>query len=197
YLQPILDLYWTLTNTKFSGNSRIRVSTTENGYSTSIVALTVFCIESLINNLKYFSGSNQTNTLRFFSDEFPAEVDLIEKLNELFTVRNVIAHNHIWRIRYRVNNPYIETDITKELLDGYGNANFRNIVDFNNNVTRRLRIRIIPTRIGENDAKKELIVLNDFSNFLDRQGKPLISNWHFRFPKKLMTLKQIVRLIER
>ena len=195
YIQPILDLYWKLINMQFSGSSKIRVSINENGYSVSIIALTAFCIESYINNLKYFAGSNISNTLRFFSTKFPNERDLIEMLNELFTVRNVIAHNHIWKIKYRLNSLYIETDITKELLNGYGNNNFRNVVDLANKVTRKLRMRIIPTRIGKDDAKKALIVLNEFSNFLDRQKRPLISNWHFKFPEKLMTLHEIVKFI--
>ena len=100
YIQPILELYWKLSHTTYSRSSRIRVSSDENGYSVSIVSLTAFCIESLLNNLRYHKEcSGEKFVLNFFEKYYPKYTDLAENLNELFVLRNIIAHNHIWKIK--------------------------------------------------------------------------------------------------
>ncbi len=196
YIQPILDLYWKLSNEKFSGNSKIRVSSNENGYSVSIVALTVFCIESLLNNLKYHKKCSDWNVLTFFRREYPQYVDLAENLNELFTLRNVVAHNYIWKIKYEFDDNYNEINIRKQLQDGYGNLAFNNVIDEVNKVTQKLRLRIIPTRIGIKEAKQALLILKEFSDFLDKEEFYYISNPHFKYIRKIRSFEEIINIIK-
>lgn len=196
YIQPILDLYWKLSHEKFSGKSLIRVSSTENGYSVSIVALTTFCIESLLNNLKFHKNCSDRYVLNFFRRVYPSYVDLAENLNELFTLRNVIAHNHIWKINYNFDNNYNEVNIKKELQNGYGNQAFNDTIDEINKVTKKLRLRIIPTRIGIKEAKQALLILKEFSDFLDKERFYYISNSHFRYIRKIRSFNEIINIIK-
>jgi len=195
YIQPILDLYWKLSHTKFSGNSKIRVSSNENGYSASIVSLTAFCIESLLNNLKYHKKAHDRFVLEFFKREYSSYSDLAENLNELFTLRNVIAHNHIWKMEYDFDDNYTEVNIEKELQNGYGNQAFHNTIDSNNKVTKKLRLRIIPTRVGLKEAKQSILILKQFSDFLDEQKLRYISNPHFKYIKKMRSFEEIINII--
>lgn len=195
YIQPILDLYWKLSHKKFSGNSKIRVSSTENGYSASIVSLTAFCIESLLNNLKYRKNANDRFVLEFFRREYASYSDLAENLNELFTLRNLVAHNHIWKIGYDFDDNYNEINIVKQLQNGYGNQAFHNTIDSTNKVTNKLRLRIIPTRVGLKEAKQSLLILKQFSDFLDEQNLRYISNLHFKYYKKLRNFEEIIGLL--
>ncbi len=196
YVQPILDLYWKLSHEKFSGNSRIRVSSVENGYSVSIVSLISFCIESFLNNLKYHKKCSDRIALNFFRREYDQYIDLAEDLNELFTLRNVIAHNYIWEINYNFDNQYNETNIKKELQDGYGNQAFDNTIDGINKVTKKLSFRIIPTRIGSKESKKALLILKRFSDFLDKEKFYYISNHHFKYIRKTISFEEIIKIIK-
>ncbi len=197
YIQPILDLYWKLSHAKLMGNSKIRVSPLENGYSVSIVALTAFCIESFLNNLKYRKKQTDYRALNFFKREYEDYAELCEKLNELFTLRNVIAHNYIWEIHWELDDDFNEQNIEKELMNGYGNRAFRDTIDRDRKVTKLLRLRIIPTRIGQKEAKQALSILSEFSKFLDNQGLPFISNQFFEFTKKTMKFYEIIELIKK
>lgn len=197
YIQPILDLYSKISKEKFDRKSIIRTSFMENGYSVSVVALTAFCIESFTNKLKYHKKRDTDSTLDFLKKEYPQYKELYENLNELITLRNAIAHNHIWKISYRIDELYNEKDIEKTLLDGYGKGAFNEVVDKKEKVTKKLRLRIIPTRIGVPEAKAAISILHQFSNFLDKEGFKLISNWYFEYDGDNKKLKEIVEIIKR
>lgn len=195
YIQPILDLYSKLDTMTFSGSSKIRLSSNENGYSVSIVSLIVFCIESLINNLRYHQSSNATHNLDFLLATYPKYKKLFNKINELITVRNAIAHNHIWVIEYETDENHNELNIEKTRLDGYGQGAFHHVVNFEKKETKILKMRIIPTRIGKLEAKQSLLILGEFSDFLDSVGFRYISNSSFKFNSKNLSLKKVISKI--
>ena len=196
YLQPIFDLYKKLSNIKFSGNSKIRVSSIENGYSVSIVVLIVLCIESLLNNIKYHNDASDRISLNFFKRKYRSYNDLIGNLEDLFILRNIIAHNYIWKIKYNFDNEYNEINIRKSLQEEYGDNNFNNKIDFKNKVTNKLRLRIIPTRIGLKETKQALLILKEFSDFLDDKKYNYLSNSPFRYGNKMTTLGEFMEKIK-
>ncbi|GAI62151.1 unnamed protein product, partial [marine sediment metagenome] len=40
-------------------------------------------------------------------------------LNEIYILRDLIVHNHIWKITYEFDDDYNETKIYQKLLEGY------------------------------------------------------------------------------
>ena len=190
-LQPIIDLTYTLSKMEFSGDSLIKVSSNENGYSSNIVIGTVLCMESLLNNLKYRNSHSDRSVLNFFKNKYPLDTDLYEDLEELFTLRDAITHNHIWKMSFRYDENYNEIDIQKELLSDYGNQRFFRIVDMVQRETKKLGLRIIPIRVGCKEVKIAFNVLKKFSDFLDNQKLPFISNEPYNFGEEMLSLDEI------
>ena len=58
FLEPILSLWKKLNETNFTGDSDIRKSMNENGYSCSIISLCIFCMESFITRMRYIDRDN-------------------------------------------------------------------------------------------------------------------------------------------
>jgi hypothetical protein len=191
-----MDLYFKLSKMTFSGNSVVRLSSNENGYAVSIVALVVFCIESLVNKLKYHKKLDVKNNLDFLEENYGTFSPLWKKLNEFMTLRNAIAHNHIWKIEYETDEKWNELNVEKELLDGYGRGAFSSVVDMSSKTTKLLKLRIIPTRIGKAEAQQAIVLLDEFSDFLDKINFSLISHEHFEFEGKVLTLKEISEVIK-
>jgi len=198
YLEPILDLTWKLIKIKSVGKSKVKIASRENSYASLIIVGIVSLIESLSNNLKYrkrATSRSDRRILNFLRNNYEIESDFLEDLNELFTVRNAIIHNHIWKIDYEYDDNYNEINIEKELLDGYGDTAYRQIVDSEAKVTSKLRLRIIPTRVSKREVKVAFNILKKFSEFLDNQQLPFISNDEYCFPKKQRKFEDVVSII--
>ena len=169
FLEPILSLWEKLDETNFTGNSEIRKSMNENGYSCSIISLCVFCIESFITRMRYVDNadlSERKDALKYFRSKFLDEGIFNEKITELFVLRNLIAHNHLWGINYDFDNNYNEININRNIFDGWGNNDFNNNIVLEDCKTKRLKLEIIPTKIGKEDVKKVLKTLKEFLDFI-------------------------------
>lgn len=92
------------------------------------------------------------------------------KLEELFVVRDVIAHNHVWEARFLRNDDAGMTLIVAELLKGYGDNKFNRVLDPTNRKTRLLGINLFPTRICHDDAVLVLKNAVEFLLFLEDEG---------------------------
>src|SRR6266436_4041057 len=94
-LQPIVDLFHRMAQSEPRGPSEVQASRAENGYAASIVVLTVLVIESVCNRVRYVSGNTTclgaVHTLRGLNAG-----ELADDVEELFVLRDVIAHNHLW-----------------------------------------------------------------------------------------------------
>lgn len=169
FLEPILLLWRKLNESNFSGYSEIRKSMNENGYSCSIISLCVFCIESFITRMRYIDDANlseRKDALKYFRSKFPSEGIFNEDLTELFVLRNLIAHNHLWKINYDFDANYNEINISRNTYEGWGNNDFNNNIILDDCQTKRLKLEIIPTKIGKEDVKKVLITLKEFLDFI-------------------------------
>ena len=142
YIEPIINLYSLLDEQDFKRFSRTKVSLKENGYSISIIVLSVLLVESMINRIKYLEKKNKIENIKFF-DEFCNDSKLVSNLIEIYVVRDVIAHNHLWSVSYEFDEKYTEKNIYQKLLDGYGNKRdkrsdwkYTNYVNIKNKVTK-------------------------------------------------------------
>jgi len=194
YIQPIVDLYSTLINERVNRKSRIRVSMSENGYSVSIIALCILCVESAINRIKYLENDTERNNLTYFETKFKNQ-QLSEKLGELYVIRDLIVHNHIWEISYDYDEDYNEENIFPRLLEGYGDSKFREHVDITTMRTKTLKLNINPIKIGKGDVITVLRVLKEVFEFIESQNKNYfpLSYQSFKFEGKYLKFYEIVR----
>jgi len=94
-LQPIVDLFDLMEQKAPKGPNEVQASTVENGYGAAIAVLTVLVIESVCNRVRYVRGDaarkGAVHPLRGLKAG-----GLADDVDELFVLRDVIAHNHLW-----------------------------------------------------------------------------------------------------
>jgi hypothetical protein len=158
WLHPIVKLVETLESFNPKGPNEVQASTFENGYSAAIVTLTVFLVESILNRTRYVmgvappSGGRQT-ALNFFRTQFPTS-SLVDNLEELFVVRDMIAHNHLWEAQIEWGDEGLKF-ASEPMHPGrplYGDPKFDKVFDKDTRKTCLLGINLFPTKICREDA---------------------------------------------
>ncbi len=151
-LQPIADLCDQMLRLNSGEPNEVQTSPRENGYAISIIALTAFLLEGACGRVRYVSRSKQqrcsaADTFRHFGAN-----DLADRIEEIFVVRDAIAHGHLWtaKISWAENNLQFTQQPVK--LPGYGDDKFKRSVDLNSRTTRRLKLDVFPTRIHRRTA---------------------------------------------
>lgn len=196
FIEPILALYLKLKTFKFSGKSKTQVSSRENGYAVSIIVLSILLVESVLNRVRYLKKSKQNNLI-FFSSKFN-NPQLATKLYELYILRDLIVHNHIWRISYEFDNDFNEVRIYQKLLDGYGDKKpdkkYVNYVNKRQKRTKKLKLNINPIKVNTLDVIKVFKVLKELFEFLEMKNRAYfpLSNFHFKYNNKFLTFYEIM-----
>ncbi len=173
-----------------------QVSSWEQWYGGAGVALTVSAIEANRNRFFYMKLKDKTPSRDVCQDivgvlshlnEFPANT-LVALISEVFTVRNVILHSHIYEIDAEFTLADWEMiDLKRTKLAGYGNSKFENLVDSNSLKTKLLGMNVLPARIGFEELFTALLVfdlivgiiqkIHGKGYFLYRIHQELDSNW--------------------
>jgi hypothetical protein len=171
YLYPITSLLQELNSLGRKGPNEVQASPLENGYSAAVIVLVVLLIESAINRSQYVRGEYPVKKpLAFVADVYP-DSGLLEELRELFVVRDVIAHNHVWDTRFQWDTEKGMRLISARLTEGYGDRKFRHVLDGTGRRTRLLCINLFPTRICYKDVKTVLKVAVEFLLFLENKDR--------------------------
>ena len=208
YIKPIIDLYTKLDEQKFEKFSRTKVSLNENGYSTSTIVLSILMVESIINRVKYLEKKNKIENVKFFSD-FCKDSKLVSHLTELYVIRDIIVHNHLWSVSYEFDEKYNEKKIYQKLLEGYGSKRgkrsdwkYKNYVDIKNKVTKNLKLNIVPMNIGKEDVIKIFKVLKNLLKYLEEKELSKtnkiyfpITGFHYKFKNEDLDFFQILEKI--
>ncbi|HEU5248214.1 MAG TPA: hypothetical protein VFU09_14085 [Candidatus Udaeobacter sp.] len=164
FMQPIADLCDGMLRLPCGEPNEVQAAGPENGYARSIIALTAFLFEGACGRARYFSDLDQAKRwsaaeiLRAFGENA-----LADKIEEIFVVRDAIAHAHLWtgKVAWTPNNlKFAEHPV--QLL-GYGDGKFRRIVDLNSRTTRKLKLDVFPARIHRGTA---IIVLKECAKAL-------------------------------
>jgi len=142
--------------------NEVQASPFENEYSLAIITLTVLMVESAISRTQYMMKiSPPQKALEFIMQEFPN--DLFQKVEELFVIRDTIAHNHVWEANiYWDENAKLKL-VDAQLVKGYGDKKFGKAVDNITRKTKLLRLNVFPNRICRSDA---ITVLKNAVDFL-------------------------------
>lgn len=154
-IQPIAELYTAMLRCGSGKPNEVQTSPAENGYAISIVALTAFLLEGACGRARYVAGLTQRrsppDTLRDFG-----EPDIAEKIEEIFIVRDVVAHGHLWTASISWAEKGLQFQGTPGLLPAYGNKKFKQLVDLKSRTTLRLKLDVFPPRIHRTTATTAL-----------------------------------------
>src|SRR5690242_17291072 len=155
YLQPLATLIERLVANDREGLPGIKSNEHEVGWSVSTILLAVVMFESWLGwtRLHKAHGTQQFQALAFY-DELRAAHQALPDMTEVFVMRDVIAHNHIWNVQF-------EWDETEHRLLGLnqvagGDRKFRNVVDSATGISRTLGLHLVPTLVDRSDVKKVL-----------------------------------------
>lgn len=148
------------------------VSYHENIFSTAAILLTVVSLESYINRISYFTEVREHNCIKSVLLSFKKEIDakdmnmnltyFEEILNELFIVRDLIVHNHIYEVSHNKN------ELKYDYVSG-GDSKFKRLKP-KNGFSPLLNFHVLPDIVDFGDLITALIC---FDLFLDLSLKIL------------------------
>ena len=192
YLHPITSLIEVLEASNPQGPNEVQASPYENGYSIAIIVLSVLMLESILSRTQYVRGGNPPKKpIEFIRSAFPTS-EIANILEELFVVRDVIAHNHVWDARFQWDETAGMKFISAQLVGGYGDTKHRRVLDPTNRLSRILGINLFPTRICRDDAiivlKKSVEVLL----FLEGESR----NYCYISPQPVKYRSNIIDFVE-
>lgn len=168
--QPIADLVSALAKAQIKSLRRV-VGQQENGYCASILMLSVLVFESLVGRASHLRKMKttigrkgdkiertSTSYVRILDPSFPQ--NLIDELEEIYVLRDALAHGHMWTIAFTIRQHGTEVTSLK-MHEGYGDAKYRAIVDEKTGRTRKLGLAAIPSEIGLAEASTALKKLSE------------------------------------
>ncbi len=157
YFQPVADLVENLLNKNEPDFSAISAGQSENGYSVSITILLVMILESYSARLRFLRPAEcatVNNTPDLLKKIFP-ELPTNDDLREVFLLRNLIVHNHIWHLDVSdIETQGAPTISTPKDLGFQTNAHYGEIVDIARRKTKKLGLNASPTAVNRRDVRK-------------------------------------------
>jgi hypothetical protein len=187
-LQPIFDLFELLEQSDPKGPNEVQAGMLENGYAVSVIVLSALVAESALNRTRYVRNEPQRESAVDTLKRLGAG-DLVDDIEEVFVLRDIIVHNHIWTAAMRWDDSSGMALDSAEKLPAYGDQKFNRVVDSKTRATRRLHLDVFPNRIHRATAitvlKKTVEVLR-FLEGLDRRYVYLSQPLHVTRGKQLV-----------
>lgn len=155
-IEPIVVLVDKATSTRLAGPNQVQASCIENGYSSAIILLLVVMLEGMINFVwLHYSGfeSKKNRYSALMALKYYTQNKYNSEIDELFIIRDVIAHNHIWETKiYSGPRKMVHTK-TPNLRDEFGDKKYIENVDIDTRLTKKLTLNVFTTRINWNDVE--------------------------------------------
>lgn len=174
YYQPIADLIERLVSRPMPAPTSSGSGHHEKGYSASIIVLLVTLLESYTSRLRFVrSGEGIPGNLGTVAQllRYYPELPNIQALDEVFLVRNAIAHNHVWHLDVAVDD-----DLTSPVLSDpkklgfHTNASFARLIEPSTRRTRLLGLNAVPTAVDRTDVRKVFAVVWQTLSYMNKQS---------------------------
>lgn len=173
YFQPIADLIQNLLRREpggpFPGGSGVR----ENGYSASIVVLLVAMLESYTSRLRFVRNGELTAGGRSTPDllmDYLPDLPTKDELVEIFLLRNVVVHNHIWHLDVSDYEAELRTISTPQELGFQTNKHYTDVVDVATRRTRKLGLNVNPIATDRRDVLTVFQIVWNTLEFMNRKN---------------------------
>ena len=124
---------------------------------------------------------------------FDPPSQLVEKLTEVFILRDAVTHNHLWEVAGGTDRGRYAEVIAKRLVEISGDAKYGKIVDKETGLTPVLHLHVIPTRVDRTDVKKVLSVVWETMQFLRKEDDDFdcsVAMLNIAFSGALVVLKE-------
>ena len=178
------------------------ISGPENVSSTAGILLTAVAVEACRNRIFYSAKKRVAQSVaddlsKFLVDKDPqASIVLSNILKEIFTIRDVIAHNHLYEISIYQTDDWDFVGHRQRLLKGYGDKKFTALVSTRTKRTKFLGLNAQPLKIGFEDL---WLVLNVFDLLLriaeNRLSYSIVFKSTYKFHGKWQQERGLSRLL--
>lgn len=174
-MQPICTMLEKLIELPLGEGETISHRPDERGYSISICLLLAVMIESFIMRARFLNSqdpaSSERTIAKFVSKKYP-NLTRLDELIEILIIRDVIAHNHLWKIE-STGDTNIWMDLLNKEIDPLTeiqiDKKYNQLVDVNSGTTKNLGLHVIPTQINRTDAVKVLKVVIYTLDYIDNK----------------------------
>jgi len=152
-------------NTDFS-KKRFQTSIWEHSHAAAAIVLSVIGIEAYRNRIYCLKGikvgrSVPNDLCKILRDKkvgFPVD-KLQDILTEVFVTRDVIVHNHIYKVEVFSDKKWAMLGHKQRLLKGYGfDAKYKGSVNSRTKKTKLLKLNVQPAKINFEDIFKVLVI---------------------------------------
>ncbi len=179
FYQPIADLISKLVAQPYRLPDRVGTNYYEGGYSAAVILLLAAVVESLIQRDRYFFRlTNPASKPTNIASEYSKTILHYRRnghLEELFEVRNSVAHNHLWEIEF--TTPLKGGRQHKRSQIVAGTHRLRVIPSQTARIprTKRLRLNLQPGRLDRTDVLKAMAASLHFLSHLSKRGHSAIA----------------------
>jgi hypothetical protein len=160
-------------------DSKSGIVGSERGLCASICLLTAVIIESFTMRVRYLNESNesagQRSLHKFIEQKYP-EFPWSNELVEVFILRDVIAHNHLWKLESTNSDVWINL-LKKEihpLTDKFSGNKYKENVNLEIGRTKILGLHVIPTQIDRTDVNKVLEIASQTLKYFSKEEGPIL-----------------------
>lgn len=182
FLQKCFEVYCK----KEFNKKQFQVSIYENAFATAGIVLIILGFESYRNRIFSLEkrqvgklvSKDLATIFREKNDKFP-EKDFENLLNEIFIIRDVIVHNHIYKVKIFFDSNWEVLGHRQKLVKGYGDAKFRALTNSRTKKTNTLKLNIQPGKIGFEDLLLVLIFFDMFFGLSEEILKKGYTPFHF------------------
>lgn len=148
-----------------------QIAVLERSFASATCALAAFQIEGMLQKISLEQGGG---------DDRKAILSLLKNAQqraaviELFVLRDVIAHGHIYKTTVRLKDDGLPRSSYSKKLTKYESNDFKQVVS--QNKTRLMRFNVNPARIGFCDAVLALGVTNEVYKELENRSEDMPMN---------------------
>lgn len=175
FYQPIADLISKLVARPYQKPDRVGSNYHEGGYAAAVILLLAASVESLVQRDRYFYRT--TNPAEKPSNSVAEYSKAILKyrrhryLEEVFEVRNSIAHNHLWEIEFATPSSGGRQHKSSQIVSGTHRLSEVPPPTTRIPRTQRLRLNLQPSHLDRTDVVKALAACLHFLVHLSRRGQ--------------------------
>lgn len=171
-IDPLVTLHEAMVRLGSEGPNEVQAAPTENGYAVAMVALAAFMIEGVCSRARYVTGTEDRRRTPIDTLHELGAPDLAENVEEVFVVRDAVAHSHLWTATVSHDRKGLQFQADPERLPFYGDKKFDRVVDPSTRKTRRLGLDVFPPRVCRHTAVlalKEAVAVFRFLESQDRR----------------------------
>ena len=176
YYEPIGGLVHKLLARERLGATTVKRGYRENGYSCAVVLLLVVAFESYITRVSYLQrqvlAGGIPKTKKTSVPDYLAQLrksfSLRKSLTEVFVLRDVLAHNHLWTLT--ISNHQSKHLILRLAVKDAEFGDYKYSVSVNPRTRRTsvLGLNVVPTSVGLREVAKVFDILWRALQFLEK-----------------------------